>query len=71
MVITRRNMLPVLVLVIGLEPIMIIIILMFAKIPDLNTSDASTTETEKAPDIEAQAGMLSDKASSKTDNRTA
>ncbi|KAK0275449.1 hypothetical protein LTR35_011151 [Friedmanniomyces endolithicus] len=71
MVITRRNMLPVLVLVIGLEPIMIIIILMFAKIPDLNTLDASTTETEKTPDIEAQAGMLSDKASSKTDNRTA
>ncbi|KAK1047283.1 hypothetical protein LTR74_017794 [Friedmanniomyces endolithicus] len=71
MVITRRNMLPVLVLVIGLEPIMIIIILMFAKIPDLDTADASPTETEKTSDIEAQAGMLSDKASSKTDNRTA
>ncbi|KAK0903459.1 hypothetical protein LTS16_025706 [Friedmanniomyces endolithicus] len=71
MVITRRNMLPVLVLVIGLEPIMIIIILVFAKIPDLDTADASPTETEKTPDIEAQAGMLSDQASSKPDNRTA
>lgn len=35
MTITRRNMLPVLIIVIGLEPIMIIIILCLARIPDL------------------------------------
>lgn len=35
MAITRRNMLPVLIIVIGLEPIMITIILFLARIPDL------------------------------------
>lgn len=35
MAITRRNMLPVLIIVIGLEPIMITIILCLARIPDL------------------------------------
>lgn len=35
MTITRRNMLPVLIIVIGLEPIMITIILFLARIPDL------------------------------------
>ena len=35
MSITRRNMLPVLIIVIGLEPIMITIILFLARIPDL------------------------------------
>lgn len=35
MTITRRNMLPVLIIVIGLEPIMITIILLLARIPDL------------------------------------
>jgi hypothetical protein len=71
MAITRRNMLPVLVLVLGLEPIMITIILIFAKIPDLNTSDVPTTQTEKTLDLEAQCDMISDEASSSTDHRTA
>lgn len=35
MTITRQNMLPVLIIVIGLEPIMITIILSLARIPDL------------------------------------
>ena len=35
MSITRRNMLPVLIIVIGLEPIMITIVLFLARIPDL------------------------------------
>jgi hypothetical protein len=60
MAITRRNMLPVLIFVLGLKPIMIIIILMFAKIPDLGTSDVATTEPEKTSDLEAQGDMLSD-----------
>jgi hypothetical protein len=71
MAITRRNMLPVLVLVLGLEPIMITIILMFAKIPDLDTSDVPTIETEKTSDLEAQCDMVSDEVSSLTDHRTA
>ncbi|KAK1808341.1 hypothetical protein LTR12_017304 [Friedmanniomyces endolithicus] len=71
MAITRRNMLPVLVLVLGLEPIMIVVILIFAKIPDQDTPDESTTDTEKISDIEAQGGMQSDRLSSESDNRTA
>jgi cellulose synthase/poly-beta-1,6-N-acetylglucosamine synthase-like glycosyltransferase len=70
--ITRSNMLPVLILVLGLEPMMIIIILMFAKIPDMDTAAApTTTETEKTPDLEAQNHTLSDDTSSITDHRTA
>jgi hypothetical protein len=70
MAITRRNMLPVLVLVLGLEPIMITIILIFAKIPDLNTSDVPITQSEKTLDLEAQCDMISDEASSSTKHRT-
>lgn len=57
MAITRKNMLPVLVLVLGLEPIMIVIILMCAKIPNLDTSDAPPSTTEKPLDIEAQGNV--------------
>jgi cellulose synthase/poly-beta-1,6-N-acetylglucosamine synthase-like glycosyltransferase len=69
MAITRQNMLPVLVLVLGLEPIMIVIILMCAKIPNLDTSDAPPSTTEKPLDIEAQGNVLSNEAT--TDHRTA
>jgi cellulose synthase/poly-beta-1,6-N-acetylglucosamine synthase-like glycosyltransferase len=71
MAITRQNMLPVLVLVLGLEPIMIVIILMCAKIPNLDTSDPSPMTTEKPLDIEAQGDMLSSEAITTTDHRTA
>lgn len=72
MAITRQNMLPVLVLVLGLEPIMIVIILMCAKIPNLDTSDApTTTTTEKPLDIEAQGDMLSNEMTRTNDHRTA
>jgi cellulose synthase/poly-beta-1,6-N-acetylglucosamine synthase-like glycosyltransferase len=71
MAITKRNMLPVLILVLGLEPIMITIILIFAKIPDLDTSDIATTGTEKTSDLEAQGDMSSDGMTSKNDHRTA
>jgi cellulose synthase/poly-beta-1,6-N-acetylglucosamine synthase-like glycosyltransferase len=71
MAITRQNMLPVLVLVLGLEPIMIVIILMCAKIPNLETSDVLPTTTEKPLDIESQGDMLSNESTLTTDNRTA
>lgn len=71
MAITRSNMLPVLILVLGLEPIMIVIILIFAKIPDLDSSYTPTTNTEKVPDIEAQNNILSDEVTPVADHRTA
>ena len=72
MAITRQNMLPVLILVLGLEPIMIVIILTCAKIPDMDSSNTPTTKTEKIPDIEAQSDMLSDEVPpTAADNRTA
>lgn len=71
MAITRSNMLPVLIIVLGLEPIMITIILIFAKIPDLDPEQmvAPPVETEKTVDIEAQAGELSHGASELTHNK--
>jgi hypothetical protein len=69
--ITRSNMLPVLIIVLGLEPMMIIIILMFAKIPDMVKADAPMTTTEKTPDLEAQDHTPSDEVLSTTDHRTA
>ena len=64
MTITRRNMLPVLVIVLGLEPAMITIILLVARVPDLDPIDAALhveveAKNEKvamimATDLEAQ-----------------
>ncbi|KAM0711773.1 hypothetical protein Q7P35_001142 [Cladosporium inversicolor] len=71
MAITRSNMLPVLVLVLALEPSMIVIILIFAKIPDLDSSNVPTTKTEKVSDIEAQNGILSNVVTPAADHRTA
>ncbi|EMC94380.1 glycosyltransferase family 2 protein [Baudoinia panamericana UAMH 10762] len=71
MAITRSNMLPVLVLVLGLEPIMITIIIIFAKVPDLDTTPISSTDAEKTVDIEARGGVLSEKAAAVNDHRTA
>ena len=51
MAITRRNMIPVLVVVIGLEPIMISIILLVARVPPQKPGDAPAQTT--LPDIEA------------------
>ncbi|KAF4632915.1 hypothetical protein G7Y89_g5202 [Cudoniella acicularis] len=51
MAITRRNMLPVLVIVIGLEPIMISVILLVARVPDQKPED--TASPSALPDIEA------------------
>jgi len=71
MAITRSNMLPVLIIVLGLEPIMITIILIFAKMPDLEPEQmvAPPVDAEKTMDIEAQAGEMSDKASVRTYNK--
>jgi cellulose synthase/poly-beta-1,6-N-acetylglucosamine synthase-like glycosyltransferase len=52
MAITRTNMLPVLIIVIGLEPIMTIIILICARVPDMKPSD-QIFESLCAKDIEA------------------
>jgi hypothetical protein len=51
MAITRRNMLPVLVIVIGLEPIMTSIILLKARVPDQKPEH--TVSPSALPDIEA------------------
>lgn len=68
MQITRRNMLPVLVIVIGLEPIMIIIILLVARVPRLPTFPGSPA-TDSSSDIDVE---KSASATEKTgDHRTA
>jgi hypothetical protein len=51
MEITRSNMLPVLIIVIGLEPIMIIVILLVARVPPLHTAVGPPVE-KAAPDVE-------------------
>lgn len=56
MAITRRNMLPVLVVVIGLEPCMMVLILLIAKIPKISAEDASPSNP--APDVDL-AGQMS------------
>jgi cellulose synthase/poly-beta-1,6-N-acetylglucosamine synthase-like glycosyltransferase len=50
---------------------MIVIILMMAKIPDMDTAAAPTTQTEKTPDLEAQNNTLPDEVASTNDHRTA
>jgi hypothetical protein len=51
MEITRSNMLPVLIIVIGLEPIMIVVILLVARVPPLHTAVGPPVE-KAAPDVE-------------------
>jgi hypothetical protein len=50
MEITRSNMLPVLIIVIGLEPIMIIVILLVARVPPLHAPVGPPVE-KAAPDV--------------------
>lgn len=52
MQITRRNMLPVLVIVIGLEPIMITVILVVARIPKLQLEETAASAETSHPDCE-------------------
>ena len=58
MAITRRNMLPVLILVIGLEPLMIIIILLVARIPDISAEEASPVAAADSSDLTASMAAL-------------
>jgi hypothetical protein len=51
MAITRRNMLPILIIVIGLEPIMMLIILCTARVPDLTSE---IPEPSVSGDVETQ-----------------
>ncbi|KAG9185960.1 hypothetical protein G6011_02516 [Alternaria panax] len=51
MEITRSNMLPVLIIVIGIEPIMITVILLVARVPSLHPSVGPPVE-RAAPDVE-------------------
>lgn len=67
MQITRRNMLPVLIVVIGLEPIMITIILLVARVPPLPTPAMSAPLPKIEHDTEK--GLTSNVP--ETDHRTA
>lgn len=58
MAVTRRNMLPVLVLVIGLEPCMMVLILLIAKIPRISAEDASPSNPAPEADLAAQMSAL-------------
>jgi hypothetical protein len=58
MSITRRNMLPVLVVVVGLEPCMMVLILLVAKIPDLSAQDASPSNPSPDADLTTQMASL-------------
>jgi hypothetical protein len=56
--ITRRNMLPVLITVIGLEPCMMILILLIAKIPNISDEDASPSNPAPDADLATQMSAL-------------
>ena len=69
MVITRRNMLPVLIIVIGLEPAMITLMLLVARIPDVPAAEEKISAHD---DIEAQKQAMDEKPErSDRDQRTA
>ncbi|KAJ4412415.1 hypothetical protein N0V91_000888 [Didymella pomorum] len=57
-VITRRNMLPVLIIVIGLEPAMITLMLLVARIPDVPAAEETISAHD---DIEAQKQAMDEK----------
>lgn len=67
MQITRRNMLPVLIIVIGLEPIMITIILLVARVPPLPPSLPTISSPSNEKDVEK--GCVNDRYHD--DHRTA
>ncbi|KIW01793.1 uncharacterized protein PV09_06965 [Verruconis gallopava] len=71
MEITRRNMLPVLILVIGLEPMMIVIILMVAKIPDISSNDASPSNPAADSNLTDQMAALEKEVQQNDDYLTA
>lgn len=58
MEITRRNMLPVLIIVIGLEPAMITLMLLVARIPDVPAAEETISAHD---DIEAQKQAMDEK----------
>lgn len=66
MAITRRNMLPVLVIVIGLEPVMISIVLLVARVATLEPDEAVDSLTNSL-DLESKL----QKSAKATDHRTA
>lgn len=67
MAITRQYMLPVLIIVIGLEPLMITFILLVARISDLSSEDAAPSNDAACADSEARMSA----AEKVADHRTA
>ncbi|RAR10734.1 glycosyltransferase family 2 protein [Stemphylium lycopersici] len=70
MEITRSNMLPVLIIVIGLEPIMITIILLVARVPPLHPPVGPPVE-KAAPDVELDVEKAVTIVEATQDHRTA
>jgi hypothetical protein len=68
--ITRREMLPALIVVIGLEPCMMLIVLLVARIPQFDSQDASPTPVHK-PDLEGHVATYKTHGPSKRSGRTA
>lgn len=70
MEITRSNMLPVLIIVLGLEPIMITIILLVARVPPLDPT-ASPSAEKSASNVEIDIEKVTSSVETSSNDRTA